>query len=159
MSASKLKEYSQVRHIAILHDIQYYVSRPFCQIYCFIFCQNHHKIHKINIGIPRRNFASHHFFFISIHVEFRVRGWGGLHWQNIHTVVRENKIQHWNGNTPKKPTCIILMLDSLSSLREERMLQRQILLLFKRGHTECWDMRRWRGSNITHSQQLSLICK
>lgn len=49
--------------------------------------------------------------------------------------------------------------DSLSSLREESIFQTQRLLLFKRGHTECWDVRKRRGINITHSQQMSLICK
>jgi len=63
MSASKLKEYLQVRHVAILHVTQYYVNRPFCQMYYFIICQNH-KINKINIGVPRRNFAPHHFLLV-----------------------------------------------------------------------------------------------
>ena len=62
MSASKPKEYLQVRHVDILHDIKYYVNRNFLQMCYPVFCQNH-KINKINIGIPPRNFAPHHFFY------------------------------------------------------------------------------------------------
>jgi len=92
MSASKFKEYLQVRHVVSLHDTRYYANRNFCQMYYSIFCQNH-KINKINIGIPCRNFAPHH-FFNGIHWKFRLRSWGGLQCQNIHTVVRENRLQH-----------------------------------------------------------------